>query len=183
MNSFYSPEELNELGLKSFGQNVLISKKCSIYSAENITIGNHVRIDDFCILSGNIELGSFIHISAYTALYGRFGIKMDDYSGLSPRCTVFSASDDFSGNFLIGPLVDSKLTNITGGPVLIGKYVQIGTGSILLPNIIIKEGVAVGAMSLINNTLEAWGIYYGIPARRMKERSTKLLQFLKKDGR
>ena len=96
-NSFYSTQELFTLGFKAIGQNVLISRFARFYGIGNIEIGNNVRIDDFCILSGNIKLGSNIHISAYTALYGRFGIEMEDYSGLSPRCTVFSATDDFSG--------------------------------------------------------------------------------------
>jgi galactoside O-acetyltransferase len=178
-DSFYSENEIKNLGLKAYGKNVLISRKCSIYSPDKIAIGNNVRIDDFCILSGIIELGSYIHISAYTALYGRFGIKMEDYSGLSPRCTVFSASDDFSGNFLVGPMVDPTLTNVTGGLVLIGKYVQIGAGSILLPNINISEGAAVGAMSLINKSLDAWKIYAGIPVKEIKVRSKKMLDYLK----
>jgi hypothetical protein len=84
-NSFYCENELKSLGLKSFGKNVLISRKASIYSPELITLGNSVRIDDFCILSGNISLGSYIHISAYSALFGKYGIKMNDFSGLSPR--------------------------------------------------------------------------------------------------
>ena len=38
--SFYSEEELNALGLKSFGKNVLISRFCRIYGAEKISIGD-----------------------------------------------------------------------------------------------------------------------------------------------
>jgi len=70
MNSFYSTKELASLGLKRYGENVLISRKCSIYGAQSIEIGDNVRIDDFCILSGHIILGSNIHISAYVALFG-----------------------------------------------------------------------------------------------------------------
>lgn len=40
MNSFYSEEELKEIGFKSIGTNVLISKKCSVYGAQNISIGS-----------------------------------------------------------------------------------------------------------------------------------------------
>ena len=69
MSSFYTVEELSSLGLKSYGHNVLISRKCSIYGAVNITIGDNVRIDDFCILSGNITIGSNVHISAYVSLW------------------------------------------------------------------------------------------------------------------
>lgn len=70
MNSFYTENELNELGLKAVGENVNISKKASLYGCSEISIGNNVRIDDFCILSGNIKIGDYVHVAAYTALYG-----------------------------------------------------------------------------------------------------------------
>jgi len=178
MNSFYTQEELSKLGLKAIGQNVFVSRFTQFYGIENIEIGNNVRIDDFCILSGNIKLGNNIHISAYTAIYGKFGVEMEDYSGLSPRCTVFSATDDFSGDYLIGPTVDSKFTNVNGGKVLIKKYSQIGSGCIILPDVTIGEGVAVGAMSLINKSLDEWVIYKGIPAKYSAKRSKNLLNFL-----
>jgi len=81
--SFYSEEELITIGLKSYGQMVKISRYARIYSPEKISVGDNVRIDDFCILSGDITIGSNIHISAYVALYGTKGIIMEDYSGIS----------------------------------------------------------------------------------------------------
>lgn len=135
MSSFYSVDELNTLGLKSFGENVLISRKCSIYSPEKISIGNNVRIDDFCILSGNISLGSNIHISAYSALYGAMGIIMEDYTGISPRTSIFSAMDDFSGEYLIGPIHPHEFTNVQGGTVILRKFSQLGAGTIVFPSV------------------------------------------------
>lgn len=76
MSNFYNKEELENIGFKSIGEDVLISKKASIYSPEKIRIGNHVRIDDFVVLSGDITIGNYVHISAYVALYGRFGIEI-----------------------------------------------------------------------------------------------------------
>lgn len=175
MNSFYTLQELSDIRFKSIGQNVLISRFAHFYEPENIEIGSNVRIDDFCILSGKIKLGSCIHIAAYTGLYGRFGIEMEDYTGLSPRCTILSATDDFSGDYLVGPMVDSKFTNVSGGKVLIKKYSQIGSNCVILPGVTINEGVAVGAMSLVNQDLDSWKIYVGIPAIYSKERSKKLL--------
>ena len=96
--SFYSEEELSEFGFKSYGENVKISRYARIYSPHSICIGDNVRIDDFCILSGDITLGSNIHISAYVALYGTNGIILKDYSGISPKSVVYSAMDDFSGS-------------------------------------------------------------------------------------
>jgi len=178
-NSFYSSQELSTLGFKAIGQNAFVSRFAQFYSIENIEIGNNVRIDDFCILSGNIKLGNNIHISAYTAIYGKFGVEMEDYTGLSPRCTVFSATDDFSGDYLIGPMVDSKFTNVIGGKVLIKKYSQIGSNSVILPGVTVNEGVAVGAMSLVIHDLDEWKIYKGIPAKFHKMRNKKLLDLSK----
>lgn len=177
-NSFLNDDELHNLTFKKIGKNVLISRFVQFYDEENIEIGNNVRIDDFCILSGKIKLGDYIHISAYNALYGRCGIEMDDYSGLSPRCTVFSATDDFTGDFLIGPMVKKEFTNVISGSVSIGKYCQIGSGSIILPGIKINEGAVSGAMSLINKNLEEWTINKGIPVRFYKKRSNRLLHYL-----
>jgi acetyltransferase-like isoleucine patch superfamily enzyme len=177
INSFYPENELETIGFKSYGKNVLISKKASFYSPELISVGNFVRIDDFCILSGNITLGSYIHISAYSALYGKYGIEMEDYSGLSPRCTVFSASDDFSGDYLIGPMVPTEFTNVAGGKVIIKKFVQIGAGTVVLPNIIINQGVAIGALSLVSKSLDEWNIYAGNPLKLIKPRNRNLLQY------
>ena len=178
MTSFYSQEELGELGLKSFGSNVLISRKSSIYSPEQISIGDNVRIDDFCILSGDITIGSYVHIAAYCGLYGRFGIELEDFVNLSPKNTILSATDDFSGNYLISPLVDKSKTNVAGGKVLLRKYSLIGASSLIFPNITIGEGVAVGAMSMVNCSLEDWGIYIGVPARRIKEREKEILKLV-----
>jgi galactoside O-acetyltransferase len=176
-SSFFSIEELNQIGFKSIGQNVLISRFARFYSPEFIEIGNNVRIDDFCILSGNIKFGSFIHISAYCALYGKFGIEIEDYSGLSPRCTVFSASDDFSGEYPIGPMISSEFTNVTGGKVIIKQFVQIGAGTVILPNLTINRGVAIGALSLVKKSLDEWNIYVGNPLKMLKPRQRDLLKY------
>lgn len=86
MNSFYTRYDLNQLALASFGENVLISRKVSIYGAEKINIGDNVQIDDFCILSGKITIGNFIHIAAYTALYGgNKGVVIQNFASISPK--------------------------------------------------------------------------------------------------
>lgn len=176
-SSFYSQEELHQLGFKKIGSHVLISRKASFYTPNTIVIGNNVRIDDFCILSGEIVLGNCIHIAAYTAMFaGRYGIEIKDYSVLSSRCAIYAVSDDYSGNALISPMVPEKFSNVTGGKVVLEKHVVVGTGSTIMPSVVIHEGVAVGSMSLVKSSLDAWGIYAGIPCKRIKERSKKVLE-------
>lgn len=179
-SDFYSKNELSELGLKRFGENVLISKKCSIYGAENISVGNNVRIDDFCILSGNINIGNYVHISAYSALYGSMGIKIADYCGISSRCTLLSASDDFSGEFMINPTVPKEFTNVTGGLIKLEKFVQIGVNSVVMPKITLKEGSVVAAMSFVNENLDGWTIYAGIPVKKIKARNKNIIELEKR---
>lgn len=180
MTSFYTDQELKDLGLKSYGNNVLISRNAQIYSAEKISIGNNVRIDDYCILSGEITLRSHIHIAPYCVLYGANGIELNDYTGLSARVTIYSTIDDFNGDFLTGPIHDDSLRHLIKGKVVLNKFVQIGASCVVFPSVIIGEGSAVGSMSLINKTIDDWGIYAGIPAKRLKDRSKGLLKLIEK---
>jgi len=182
MNSFYTEEELSQIGFKSIGKDVKISRKASIYSPQNISIGDNVRIDDFCILSGSITLGSHIHISAYVALYGAMGILMEDYTGISPKSVIFSAMDDFSGEYLIGPIHPEQATNVTGGTVIVRKFVQIGCNTVIFPNLTIGEGAVIGACSLVTHDVKDWSIYYGVPAIKHKERKKKMLSIINLGG-
>ncbi|MFZ4546062.1 MAG: acyltransferase [Bacteroidales bacterium] len=181
--SFLTIVELQNYGFKAIGTNVLISRKASIYSPHLISIGNNVRVDDFCVLSGNITLGSYIHISAYTALYGRYGITVADFATISGRVFIYSQNDDYSGNFLTNPMVPVEYSNITGGEVFIDKHAIIAAGCIILPDITIGEGACIGAMSLLKSSAEPWMVYAGIPAKLKGPRNKKILelekQFLK----
>ena len=109
MTSFYTDQELQNLGLKEYGTNVLISRKCSIYGASHISIGNNVRIDDFCILSGNIKIGNYVHISAYTSMFsGDSHIVIGDFVALSSRNVIYAESDDYSGESMVNPMVPDE---------------------------------------------------------------------------
>lgn len=180
ITSFYSDEELTSLGLKSYGSNVLISRKSSIYDPSNISIGNNVRIDDFCILSGKIQLGDYIHVSAYSALYGgKAGITVDSYANISSRVCVYAISDDYSGETMAGSMIPEKYKNIDRRPVKIGAHTIIGSNSVVLPGVNIADGGAFGCFSLIKKNTEPWTIYTGIPIRKMKQRSNQLLNLQK----
>ena len=86
MESFYTEEELAKIGFAFYGKDVRISRKASFYSVEKISIGNHVRIDDFCILSGYINIGNYVHIAAFCGLFsGLSGIKICDFVGISSK--------------------------------------------------------------------------------------------------
>ena len=177
--SFYSVSELKRIGFKKMGKNVFISRKTSIYSPENIEIGNNIRIDDYCSLSGKIKLGNHIHIAGYTSLYGNSGIILEDYSNISSNVRIYSESDDFTGKALMGPTVPMKYRNIYKGLVTLKKHSIIASTCVVLPNVTIGEGTAIGCFSLVNGNCEPWKIYAGNPLRLLKERERKVIELSK----
>lgn len=175
--AFYSSKELAEIGLAKYGYNVLISKKASIYNPSKISIGNNVRIDDFCVLSageGGIEIGEYIHIAVFCSLMGAGKIVLGDFSNLSSRVSIYSSNDDYSGEHMTNPMVPREFTGVTHADVLIGKHSIIGSGSVVLPGVILEEGVSVGALSLVNKNCFTLGIYVGVPARRIGDRKRRI---------
>ena len=177
--SFLDHEELKKLGLKAFGTNVLISRNAIINNPSNITIGNNVRIDAFCIISAGNEpfiLEDYIHISAGTMIYGQYGLHMKSFTNVSVGCKIFTQSDSFSGDYMVGPTVPIQYRGVYGSPLVLEKHSVIGAGSIILPGSIIQEGVAVGANSLVKGECRAWSVYAGSPVKFIKERSRKLLE-------
>jgi galactoside O-acetyltransferase len=181
--SFYSDEELRSVGFKSVGGHVLISRKASIYSPAAISIGDRVRIDDFCVLTGGsgLALGNFVHVACYCALFAGSGIEIGDFSGLSARVVIYSQSDDYSGNSLTNPTVPERYKpGLKKGPVVLGRHVIVGANATILPNVTLGDGAAVGAHSLVTKSCEAWWIYFGVPARKLRRRSKNLLRLEEK---
>lgn len=179
--SFMTEEEIREIGFASVGEDVKISRKASIYSPEKMEIGNHIRIDDFCLLSGEIVLKDHVHLAAYVALYGEgAGIVMDEFSGCATRVSVFSATDDYLGESLTNSTVPDEFKHVREGHIHIGKHVIVGATSVVLPGVTLAEGSSFGTFSMINKDSEPWTINAGIPAKKIRERSREMLEFEKK---
>lgn len=171
-------EQIAQMGFASVGDEVFLSDKASFYNCQNIRLGSRVRIDDFCVLSageGGIDIGSFIHIGVCSSLIGRGQIRLEDFANLSSRVSVYSSSDDYSGISLTNPMVPEEFKQVQHADVRIGRHVIIGAGSVVLPGTLLEEGVAVGSLSLINKSCASFGVYAGIPARRVSERKRDLL--------
>jgi galactoside O-acetyltransferase len=179
MTSFYSKDELSQIGFKSIGDNVLISRKASFYGISRISIGNNVRIDDFCVLSagkGGIQIGNYVHIAVFASLMGEGKITLEDFSGISSKVSVYSSNDDYSGEFMSNPTVPSIYTGVFHADVSICRHALVGSGSIILPGVTLKEGAVVGALSLVNKDCEEFYIYKGNPAKKVVKRSRQLLK-------
>ncbi len=175
----YSREALERMGFAALGDNVQVSILASLHGVSRIALGDNVRIDDFCVLSagvGGISLGCHVHIAVFCSLIGAGQISMQDFSGLASRVAVYSSNDDYSGAFLTNPTVPDEFTSVTHADVIIGRHAIVGAGSVILPGSHLEEGVAIGALSLVDRQCQAFGIYAGRPARRLGDRSRQLLE-------
>lgn len=175
---FLSKQQLQDIGFKSVGENVFLSDKATIYGADKISIGNNVRIDDFVVLSagdGGIDIGSYIHIAIYSSLIGAGKITLSNYCNISSRVSIYSSNDDYSGEFMTNPMVPCKFTNVTQAPVFLGEHVIVGAGSVILPNVQLAKGCAVGALALVTKSFEEFNVLAGSPAVIIKKRKKNLL--------
>lgn len=181
--SYYSDTELQALGLAAVGRNVRLSRKASLYGVGRIAIGDHSRIDDFCVLSageGGIDIGRHVHIAVFSSLIGKGRITLRDYANVSSRVAIYSSNDDYSGEHMSNPTVPSAFTGVTSAPVLVGRHVIVGAGTVILPNCHLEDGSGVGALSLVKGNCEAFSLYAGNPAKLIGQRSTKLLELEKR---
>jgi galactoside O-acetyltransferase len=179
---YYSSLELRSFGFARVGENCTVARNCTIIGLANIVLGDHVRIDGFSSLiapHGRIRIGSRVHIATGCMLGGRAGIELGDYSSLSQGVRLFTAIDDFSGKKLSNATVPPDYAGVQEAPIVVGRYVPIGSGSLVLPSVTIGEGAAVSAMSLINRSLDAWTIYAGIPVQPTGPRSQNLLGLIR----
>lgn len=177
--SFLTESQLNKMGFASLGTNVLISDKASIYGANRIHIGSNVRIDDFCVLSAGergIDIGNYIHIAVFSSLIGAGCISLADFCNISSRVAIYSSNDDYSGRYMTNPMVPTKYTNVTHADVILGKHVIIGSGSVVLPGVILHDGVAIGALSLVTKNCEEFSVYVGSPAKKISNRQRDILE-------
>lgn len=176
---YLGEQELRDLGLKHVGSNVMVHERAILVDVERIEIGSHVRIDGFTVLSasgGFLKIGNHVHIASHADIYAGMGVELEDFVGLSQGGRIYSVNDDYTGGSLTGPTIPAPLRRPTGGKVTVGRHAIIGAGSIVLPGVTIGEGSTIGALSLVSRSIDAWGIYAGVPVRRLRDRSRQLLE-------
>lgn len=134
--------------------NMQIAKKtviaggCEIRSPWNFKAGR-------CIIMNNCVLDA------------RAGITIDDEVVLGQGVHIWTEEHD----------VDSpgfKVTESTRGNVSINKRAWICSDSTILPSIEIGEGAVLASRACATKDLESFGVYAGIPAKRIKERNKEL---------
>lgn len=180
---FLSDNELRGLGFASLGNNVRISEKASIYRPDLIHLGDHIRIDDFTVISPSEKpfyLEGYNHVGSHSSLIGRESIRLEKFAGISGRVSIYSSTDDYSGEFMTNPTVPEDLTRVESAPVVLMKHVIVGASAVILPGVTVGEVSAIAALSLVSRDIPRHVIAGGTPCRVIKPRSQKVIELEKK---
>jgi acetyltransferase-like isoleucine patch superfamily enzyme len=178
--------ELQELGLAQVGRDVHVDRTARIFGAERVSIGSHVRIDCFVVITagpGVVTIGDHVHLGVGVSLFGTKGIAIAEFASLSGRVAVYSTSDDFVDGHLSGPTVPDELRKVHGAPVSLGPHTIVGAGSVILPGVRVGRGAAVGALSLVKGEVAEGELVAGVPSRPIGRRDLERLGRLEAQAR
>ncbi len=111
-------------------------------------------------------------------------LKMGNFTNLAAGCRVICGSDKFAGDGLIGAAIPVQFRDhMHSGGVTLQDFANVGSNAVLMPGVTLAEGSVVGACAMLLHDTEPWGIYVGVPARRIKTRPREtMLKYAKQLG-
>jgi len=165
---------ITKLRCKYYGINV--GKKTRIHFSSSvrprggggISIGSRCRIhSDVKIWSygGHIELGDDCSVNPFSILYGHGGLKIGNGVRIAAHTVIIPANHGFERRDV--PIFNQPATR---HGIVIEDDVWIGAGARILDNVIIRTGCVVAAGSVVTKNTEPFGIYAGVPARKIRDR-------------
>ncbi len=143
--------------LGSCGKNVHISKNTDIKGIKNIFIGNDVAL-------------------GYGALLWTTGAKIfiEDKVIIGPGLTIITGDHKINkiGKYMADITVKEKDPE-NDQDVVIKKDVWIGSNVTILKGVTVAEGCVIGGGTVLTKSTEPYGIYVGVPGKKVTERFSK----------
>ena len=138
-----------------------------------IIISAGVVIDSFVKIkpaggSGDLLVGANTTINSGCVLYTGNGIVIGSDCAVAANCTFAPTNHQYERK---DKFIRQQGFRHSKGGIHIGNDVWIGANCVILDGAVIGEGCVVGAASLVKRNLEPYGIYAGIPLRKIGERS------------
>ncbi len=145
--------------------NVKIYNDTKILSS---SIGGGTYIGWNSILNG-VKIGRFCSIAPFTEIiYGRHAVN----EFVSSHPAFYSTANQAGFSFVTESKFDEFVfaDNATRHSVVIGNDVWIGYGVKIIEGVRIGDGAIIGAGSIVTKDVEEYGIYVGVPAKKIKAR-------------
>jgi len=174
MQRYLDHSELDSLGLRSIGKNVLIDRAAVLINPSLISINDNSRIDAYVLITGGVEqviIGRNVHIGAFSQIFGSGGaVILEDFSCLSGRVSLYTTTDDFVGDFMTNPTIPAEFRNVRKGSVVLRKHSLIGCGSVVLPGVEMGCCSAAGALTVLRHSVPDCVVVAGNPAQQLSRR-------------
>ncbi len=156
---------LGKIGVKSGDVKVL--GKVYVY-ATNVKIGKNVTIypNVFFWGDGEIIIGDNVDIGIGTIIFSKKRVEIGNNVLIAADCYIIDSNHSIKKDAKI----NKQLLDISKNGLFIGDDVWIGAGCKIVKDAKINNGAVIGAMSLVNSEIEAFGIAVGIPAKVIKYR-------------
>lgn len=140
-----------------------LDKQSLISLAKGVSIGSYVIIKTN---KNPVEIGQDTQINPFTVIYGGSGVYIGRDVMIAPHCMIAAGNHDFKQ--LKMPIRWAR--NISRGPIIIEDDVWIGANSTVLDGVTIKRGCVIGAGSVVTKNTKEYGIYAGVPAKKIGSR-------------
>jgi len=183
---------LYPLVLGSCGVNVVFGQNVALRHPHKIHIGDNVVIDDNCLLDAKgstnrgIRIGSGVFVGRNTIFSCKNGdIDVDDGANIGFNCEIFSASTVRIGSgaliaayaYVIGgdhdfsdPSQSVLEQSRTSTGITIGAGAWLGAGVKILDGVAVGDHAVVGAAAVVRESVPAYAVAVGIPARVVSSR-------------
>jgi chloramphenicol O-acetyltransferase type B len=132
------------------GARVRLWAKDKITIGTNFYIGRDSQIEANCIIGDNVIFGNKV------AVVGRYDHCFQEV-GVPVRLASQIRDNDYRWKGLMETTV-------------IGDDVWVGYGSIIMSGVTIQDGAIIAAGSVVTKDVEAYSIYGGCPAKKIKDR-------------
>jgi len=136
--------------------------------------GGKINIGAHCYLShgaqllthgGDILIGDNSTINPYTIIYGQGSTRIGNGVRIAAHCCIVPSNHIFSdtSRFIYQQGLSKK-------GIIIEDDVWLGSGVKVLDGVVISKGCIVGANAVVSKSTEAYSVYVGIPAKKIKDR-------------
>ena len=127
------------------------------------------------------SLGSGVRIYPSVKIWWPANLKVEDFGTLGPNVNVYN-----QGNIAVRKAAivsqgahlcasshnyNDPLHPLILSPIEIGANAWVCADAFVGPGVTVSEGSVIGARAVITKNTEAWGVYAGNPAKKVKERA------------
>jgi dTDP-4-amino-4,6-dideoxy-D-glucose acyltransferase len=172
-NIFFNLKDLAHLG-----RGAIVGKCVRVRRPELVRIGDHTIIDDFTYIAGTVEIGRYGHIAPNVLLSGGRGkIHVGDFVGVAAGSCVYATTSNYLDGSFDLPSIPAELQfGLTTEDVVLGDNVLLGCHTVVLPGVVLPEGVATAAHTVLRKKdYKPWTLYAGLDAKPLARRDHKQL--------